>query len=130
MPIHVCLREEKSFETANSVLEAAKIICCTAGSVMLNKNAGVIPVCDLVIVEEAAHMKDHEMLRVLSIIMPSESTCFKRCCVLMVGDENQLPPTKAETHRLAILKILKPLCSRGTLRVFLEWNARLRVLFG
>ena len=68
MPIHGRRREEKSFETAKSVLEAAKIICGTAGSFMLNKNAAVIPVCDLVIVEEAANMKDHEMLRVLSIL--------------------------------------------------------------
>ena len=120
MPIHGRWCEEKSFETAKSVLEAAKIICGTAGSLMMNKNGAVIPVCELVVVEEAAHVKDHEMLRVLSIIMPSNSTCFKRCCVLMVGDENQLPPTKAETHRLVILKFLKPLCSRGMLRVFLE----------
>ena len=63
MPIHGHRREEKSFETAKSVLEAAKIICGTAGSFMLNKNAEVIPACDFVIVEEAAHMKDHEMLK-------------------------------------------------------------------
>ena len=48
---------------------------------MLNKNAAVIPVCDFVVVEEAAHMKDYKILRVLNIIMHSNSTCLKICHV-------------------------------------------------